>query len=178
MKTESKKYTRDIECDICHKVRTVDYRQVWNIKNGKCNNFCLSCAAKNGKTHNNFGENRADSKTLSEALKLAYKEGRKIVPDYTGDKNPCWRGGVTSKDKLFRNSNGYIGWRNEVYKRDNYTCQCCGQVGGRLHAHHIIPFSFDKNKRLDIENGQTLCVECHKKTDTYLSGVFSYENSI
>jgi 5-methylcytosine-specific restriction endonuclease McrA len=30
-----------------------------------------------------------------------------------------------------------IDWRNEVYKRDNYTCQKCGDnTGGNLEAHH------------------------------------------
>jgi len=170
-----KTYTKEIKCEKCGKIRIVDYRQIWNIKKGKCNNYCLSCAAKNGRTYNNFGSKRASSEVLSKALKLAYATGRKIIPNHSGSKNPCWRGGLTSKDKLFRKTKDYINWRIGVFKRDNYTCQGCGVVGGKLHAHHKIPFSISKDKRLDLNNGLTLCVKCHKNTDTYLSKVFSYE---
>jgi 5-methylcytosine-specific restriction endonuclease McrA len=72
----------------------------------------------------------------------------------------------------------YREWRDFVFKRDNYTCQECGKVGGELNADHIIPFAIlILNKTYeqclldssiwDINNGRTLCKECHKKTDTY-----------
>jgi 5-methylcytosine-specific restriction endonuclease McrA len=53
-------------------------------------------------------------------------------------------------------------WREAVYKRDNYTCQCCkDKKGGNLNAHHIQNFSVHKHLRFDIENGITLCKHCH-----------------
>lgn len=58
-------------------------------------------------------------------------------------------------------------WRTAVFQRDNYTCQWCGQVGGRLQAHHIKPFMEYPNLRLELSNGITLCLECHKETDTF-----------
>ena len=39
--------------------------------------------------------------------------------------------------------------------------------GGVLHADHIKPFAFFPSLRFDLENGRTLCVECHKKTPTF-----------
>jgi hypothetical protein len=62
-----------------------------------------------------------------------------------------------------RNSVEYKQWRNAVFERDNYTCQHCGQKGGKLNAHHIKPFSDYPHLRLEVNNGITLCTECHKK---------------
>lgn len=65
-------------------------------------------------------------------------------------------------DKQERHCKKYIDWRNEVFKRDAYTCKKCGQHGGTLNAHHIKLFSKYKNLRYDLNNGITLCEECHK----------------
>ena len=62
-----------------------------------------------------------------------------------------------------RKSKEYSNWRTAVFIRDNYTCQICGQVGGKLNAHHIKHFAKDKKRRFDINNGITLCYECHKE---------------
>lgn len=58
-------------------------------------------------------------------------------------------------------------WRKQVFERDNYTCQECGSRGGRLNADHIKPWCIFPELRFDINNGRTLCIKCHKKTDTY-----------
>lgn len=55
-------------------------------------------------------------------------------------------------------------WRNEVYKRDNYTCKICGYNKGHiLEAHHIFSYKAYPEHRFNIHNGITLCKECHKK---------------
>jgi predicted restriction endonuclease len=58
-------------------------------------------------------------------------------------------------------------WRKAVFERDNYTCKKCGSRGGRLNAHHIKSYVLFPELREDMANGETLCVGCHKKTDTY-----------
>lgn len=52
-------------------------------------------------------------------------------------------------------------WRKEVYARDNYECVKCGTHGGKLNAHHINSYDTYEDMRLSIENGATLCEQCH-----------------
>jgi hypothetical protein len=54
--------------------------------------------------------------------------------------------------------------RKKVYKRDNYTCQNCGQRGGpygnaELHAHHVVPKG--KGGTHKTSNLKTVCKDCH-----------------
>lgn len=85
----------------------------------------------------------------------------------TGDKSHFWKGGVTPINKKIRMSLDIRNWRNSVFIRDDYTCQMCGVKGGKLQADHIKPFSLYPELRFAIDNGRTLCILCHKKTDTY-----------
>lgn len=75
--------------------------------------------------------------------------------------------GITPIHTRIRKSREYAIWRTAVFMRDDYTCQMCGQKGGTLNADHIKPFSKYPELRLAIDNGRTLCIECHKQTDTY-----------
>lgn len=74
--------------------------------------------------------------------------------------NSYFKKGKTREE---RRTPEYYRWRKSVFKRDNYTCQICGQIGGELNAHHIEFFSKNLEKRIDINNGITLCIDCHKK---------------
>lgn len=81
-----------------------------------------------------------------------------------GDGCHFWKGGLSDENKLQRKRREYKEWRTSVYERDNYTCQCCGAYGGRLNAHHLIPFADCEELRYDVNNGITLCVNCHDST--------------
>lgn len=100
-----------------------------------------------------------------------------------GNNNPNWKGGKKTFKAILRSCEHYKTWRKEVFFRDNYTCQVCNIVGYELQADHIIPFSYIIKKYniqnmeeailcnllWDISNGRTLCVNCHKKTYSYLN---------
>lgn len=66
-------------------------------------------------------------------------------------------------DKDYRNCKSYQQWRNNIFERDNYTCQKCGKYGGELNAHHKKPFKQFPELRYELDNGITLCVKCHKE---------------
>ena len=64
---------------------------------------------------------------------------------------------------IVRRSGAYSNWRKAVFERDGYMCQSCGQLGGRLNAHHIKRFADYPELRLVVDNGITLCESCHRK---------------
>lgn len=84
-----------------------------------------------------------------------------------GSKHPNWKGGITPISLMIRGSREYKLWRKAVYERDNYTCQICTARGVKVHADHIKSFALFPELRFAIDNGRTLCVGCHKKTDTF-----------
>ena len=91
----------------------------------------------------------------------------------TGSKNGNWKGGITKDYQRVRNSLKYQEWRLEVYKKDNFTCQKCGcNEGGNLNAHHILSFKDWPEARIVVDNGMTLCKDCHKD----YHGIYGYTN--
>jgi len=94
----------------------------------------------------------------------------------TGSLAPNWKGGTTSKYEIIRSSVEYKLWRKSIMERDKWTCIWCGyrsQGNGDIHADHIKPFALFPELRFAIDNGRTLCKECHKTTDSYLNNKIS-----
>ena len=98
-------------------------------------------------------------------------------PEMIGNKLN-WKGGITKRHQLIRSTPEYKIWRSRVFERDNWTCQTCGKRGSYLEAHHIKKiFTIIKENNIysskdakrcqelwDINNGVTLCKECHNLT--------------
>ena len=58
----------------------------------------------------------------------------------------------------------YKEWRNRVRSRDKYTCQMPGCKRKKcLQVHHIRKWSEASTLRYDVDNGITLCRNCHKQ---------------
>lgn len=106
---------------------------------------------------------------------------RKIGEAQKGEKSNNWKGGITPIVTLIRESSVYEQWRSDVFIRDDFTCQKCGEKGGILEAHHIESFNklIQKVKEYlpllslydgamiyaplwNIDNGITLCKKHHR----------------
>lgn len=113
--------------------------------------------------------------SISDELRIKLTEGSKkrrgIMPknlsSLHGANHWCWKGGITPEHRMIRASAKYRDWRKAVFERDDYTCQKCGIRGGILNADHIKLFSAFPELRFELSNGRTLCVGCHRKTETW-----------
>lgn len=101
--------------------------------------------------------------------------GKSLIGKRVGIKNPNWKGGITPINKKIRQSVEYRLWRESVFKRDSYTCIWCG-FKGYIEADHIKSFAYFPELRFAIDNGRTLCLPCHKTTNTYLKNKLIYES--
>ena len=101
-----------------------------------------------------------------ENVKLKISESLKKSPlKQSKEKHHGWKGGVTPKQRLIRDSVVYTTWREAIFKKNDYTCLKCKEKGGRLNAHHITNFAsiFEKEDAIlyDLKNGITFCRKCH-----------------
>lgn len=114
--------------------------------------------------------------------KIGTKLSMETLKKISGENNWNWKGGKKVLRERIRAMYQYRQWRSDIFTRDNYTCQFCGIKGGvEINADHIKSMSIilDEYKittideaRIcaelwDINNGRTLCVSCHRKTDTW-----------
>lgn len=165
------------ECIDCKKQLT-DYRS----------KRCSKCISKflSGENHWLFGKHLSKETKAKMSKSLI---GRKGVRTF-GKNSPGWIDGRSPLSGLIRNSFENREWIDKIFKRDNYTCQTCTKRGGDLEAHHIKQFHnilteflqeynqfspFEDKETLarlamtykpfwDIDNGETLCEECHRVT--------------
>lgn len=117
---------------------------------------------KNRQSHIGLRRSVETRQKMKESQLKRVKEGR----------HNNYKGGVSTTNKKIRDSLEYRLWRESVFERDNWTCVWCGAKSQKgksvtLHADHIKPFAYFPDLRFDINNGRTLCKECHTKTDTF-----------
>ena len=80
-----------------------------------------------------------------------------------GFKHYNWNGGKTNWKSSMMAKREYKNWREQVLKRDKYTCQKCENKVEILHVHHIKDVINYPNLIFDVNNGLTLCSKCHAK---------------
>jgi hypothetical protein len=127
-----------------------------------------------------FSEEHINNLKISHLGQKSWSKGKRFF-QILGEKHPNWKGGISKIDKSCRVMPEYKQWRSDTFTRDNWTCQTCRIKGVYMTAHHIKSFSkiikennikniIDASKCAElwnIDNGITLCEECHKLTDNY-----------
>lgn len=157
----------EINCIVCDTPKKVHPSQFkFGTNSGKfCSSKCANIINKD-KLHT-----PETYKKISDALI------GKRQPWNTGDRHYGWKGGVTPLHKKIRNSFEYEEWRKQIFERDLYTCQHCGEVGGKLNADHIKPFALYPDLRLELSNGQTLCEGCHDIKTTADKSMYKFRKN-
>lgn len=169
-------YTRKYKCPICavdnqHKNARVDLtnmqfgnltaRYVDECKTNQTGKVHWICDCSCGAIVSVPSSNLTTGNSTTCGNRLAH---------YSGSNNGNWKGGKTPELLCERTSSRYNKWRDEVYRKDWYTCQCCGKSRHIVkNAHHLINFAQNEDIRYDISNGITLCEDCHYST---ISGSF------
>lgn len=153
------KYLRhlvSVKCKDCQKtwLKRRDSIKFWQGR-------CRSCNEKNRAAQEL--EMRSKRARLQVVRQGGIPNARKFDRvNNSGENHPKWKGGITSENQKARGSQAYIDWRLAVFIRDEFTCIVCGQVGGKLHAHHIKAWADFPDLRFEISNGVTACKKCHE----------------
>lgn len=181
MRKELKKYSICQTCNLPKKENDHrNHKRCCKISfKGKKRSIHIGEKIKRTKSKLNCSHSVETKNKISQSLKgsTPWNKG-KNCPQLSKENHWNWQGGKTPVSMLIRNSPKYRRWRNNIFKRDNYTCQKCGKYGGNLEAHHLIELCIlikENNIKTfldainsiiiwDEENGQTLCEICHNKT--------------
>lgn len=166
-------------CEICKKeipritranagnrIRPTQY-----IKSRFCSNICRGISQKKekiGKNNPNYRGGKSNCKDCGKELaqRYSWRHNSRCRDCYKknnmGYNSPNWRGGKSSESVLLRSSIKNKQWRNSVFERDDFTCQICGDSGGgNLNAHHVKEWAKYPELRFNLDNGITLCKDCH-----------------
>jgi 5-methylcytosine-specific restriction endonuclease McrA len=171
-------------CPKCQYEREGSYCQARNIINKKSSGKCKKCANVNngknsrfqkgttpwnkGKKHKidrSYDKNKKQMETVNAFGGLVFTQEIKNKMSnkkkgLRGDQCNNWQDGISIVNRKERAKKETRIWRKLVLKRDNDTCQECGNKEN-LHAHHIKKWSDYPDLRHDVTNGITLCKDCH-----------------
>ena len=110
---------------------------------------------------------------------LVSDTSRKLIKKLikSGSEHPRYNPNITDKERIDNRYQLYgenmVIWRKKVYERDNYTCQLCGKYEGDHNAHHLNSWDKYPKERFSVNNGVTLCINCHKR----FHSIYGYGNN-
>ncbi len=129
---------------------------------------------KSAESRKKMSEAKKGKVSWNKGIKTSLEIKKKLSEAKKGDKCYAWKGGVIQFTRLVRAMFEYRLWRDDVFTRDDHSCQMCASKEN-LHAHHIKFFSviLEEYKIKTLEdarmcselwnrnNGITLCKNCH-----------------
>ena len=160
-----------------HSKETKEKMRLAKLKNPTRYWLGKSRTPKSEETRNKLSKSLMGHKGYWTGKHMTPEHRKKLSEAIKGDKSYLWKGGINPINDSIRKSLEYKLWRESVFKRDNYQCVFGGKEHGhKLQADHIKPFSLFPELRFAIDNGRTLCENCHKNTDTWGGKVrFNYK---
>ena len=108
------------------------------------------------KCKNNLGSMYGKKRSKESKKRLSVK--------YFGSGNPFWKGGISlNKPRSGKEGTKHRQWRKKLLEKHGRLCNRCGTTEGRFEVDHIKPYSIHPKIRWRLDNGQVLCVSCHKE---------------
>ena len=180
-------------CASCKEEKALseyNVRFITNLQQYKPFSYCITCEREKDKNkyhkkcemcNKEYKSNNKNSVKCFDCHVELMKQDKVMykykVRDFRGEKNPMYgkqrfeeenpnyKHGLSNKHRYkHRLITGYGIWRKNVYKRDNYTCQCCfKKSNGDIVAHHLNGYHWYSEGRTNVDNGVTLCESCHNE---------------
>ena len=181
------------KCPICGGEMSQRAKTCWECRKRQVTKKCVICGkeftSKKSKNQQTCSKECAytlrgkkNSITQSRKVKIRCKncgKERWVSPSYrtrkfcsldcwyeynSGENNPMWQGGISSERAMADTSREWKTCRKAVWKRDDATCQLCGERFSHdkqtYEVHHIRPFKYE-DTRYDVDNLVLLCNRCH-----------------
>jgi 5-methylcytosine-specific restriction endonuclease McrA len=166
-----------VQCPLCRKVRSIVFKDILASGNSVCKR-CTDLEFQPGQRFDKLTIVGPTEKRVSKCMiwhcrcdcgRDVYASSLRLSRPSAhccnqGACNSRWNGALSREERFYhRGKPHYIAWREDVFRRDKFTCQACGDnTGGNLEAHHPDSWDEHKEKRFDVDNGVTLCEPCHK----------------
>ena len=170
--TKSKLRLANLGKKITESVRTKISKGLKGIKRSP-ETIAKMCIAQKGRICTEQQKERQRAAMLGKKHSEETKNKMSLMRQ--GENSANWKGGITPLYLHIRHHFNMGEWISKCFYRDNFTCQECGVRGGKLNCHHVKYFSeiveeysieniedaLKCSELWDINNGVTLCRECH-----------------
>ena len=150
-------------CENCGETVTKPYQS--NSKHLYCSRDCSKINA--------IGNKHWLGRKHTDETRKKMSENRYAHPIIMrGEDHPNWKGGCKYKkkfpervprspDERMERIDFRYKLQKKIFERDNFICQICEQVGGKLQIHHLKSWAKYPELRFEESNCQTLCMTCH-----------------
>jgi len=179
--TKGSKSLVNAQCEYCNRIKQITYKHYRMVFDKNNMYYCDACKLKivvpqiiqeKYGVSNVFSLDSIKQKskeTMISTYGVPYNMQRDDMKQMhlIAEKNNFWIDG-RNRYSIDRNNSQLKTWRKKVWERDDYTCMVCRKYDYKnkdhtLNAHHFEGYLVDEDSRYDINNGFTLCKDCHTK---------------